>query len=53
MDEYGECAALGEVLESRGNIGKKQTLFEEYRAEYSRRTAFHSELTAFGFRKKR
>ena len=52
---YGECAAFiaayGEVLESRGKIGKKERLMQEYKAEYSRRRAFHEELRRFGMRK--
>ncbi len=49
---YGECAAfvaaLGEVEESRGEPGAKKRIMEEYRSAYSRRTAFHQELRAFG-----
>ena len=48
---YGECAAfvaaLGEVEESRGEPGAKKRIME-YRSAYSRRTAFHQELRAFG-----
>lgn len=51
---YGECAvyiaALGEVRESRGEIGGKQKVMAEYKAMYSRRSAFHNELRAFGMR---
>ena len=51
---YGECAAfiaaLGEVMESRGERGGKARLMEYYRSVYSRRSAFHSELRAFGMR---
>lgn len=51
---YGECAgyiaALGEVRESRGEIGGKQNVMLGYKALYSRRTAFHQELRAFGMR---
>ena len=51
---YKECAAyiaaLGEVRESRGERGAKQTVLMEYRAEYSRRTAFHQEMRDFGMR---
>lgn len=51
---YGECAgyiaALGEVRESRGEIGGKQNVMAEYKAMYSRRSAFHNALRAFGMR---
>lgn len=51
---YDECAgyiaALGEVRESRGETGGKQNVMLEYKALYSRRTAFHKELRAFGMR---
>lgn len=51
---YGECAsfiaALGEVKESRGKAGEKERLLESYKAAYSRRTAFHKELRAFGMK---
>lgn len=51
---YGECAgyiaALGEVRESRGENGDKQNAMAEYKALYSRRTAFHKELRAFGMK---
>ncbi len=51
---YDECAgyiaALGEVIESRGENGGKQRVMKEYKALYSRRTAFHKELRAFGMR---
>lgn len=51
---YGECAAfvaaLGEVRESRGEKNGKDYLLEVYRAQYSRRSAFHSELRAFGMK---
>ncbi|MCI9441122.1 MAG: hypothetical protein HFH15_07810 [Ruminococcus sp.] len=51
---YGECAgyiaALGEVRESRGEIGGKQSVMAEYKVMYSRRSAFHNELRAFGMR---
>ncbi len=54
---YGECAAfiaaLGEVKESCGEPGAKDRIMEEYRSRYSRRTAFHQELRAFGMRDKR
>lgn len=49
---YAECAsfiaALGEVRESQGEINGKAKLIEEYRSAYSRRTAFHQELRAYG-----
>ena len=52
---YGECAAFiaayGEVLESRGKAGAKERLMQHYKAEYSRRRAFHEELRRFGMRK--
>lgn len=57
---YGECAAyvaaLGEVKESRGEIGGKQRTMLEYKEMYSRRSAFHAELRTYGMedgRKKR
>lgn len=49
---YGECAsyiaALGEVLESRGQRGAKQKTLLEYKELYSRRRAFHEELRKYG-----
>ena len=52
---YGECAAfiaaLGEVLESRGESGEKQRIMQWYRMEYSRRRAFHEELRRYGMKK--
>jgi len=49
---YGECAAyiaaLGEAVESWGERGAKQKLLLEYKALYSRRSAFHEELRAYG-----
>ena len=52
---YGECAAFiaayGEVLESRGEKNAKAHVMESYKAEYSRRRAFHQELRAFGMKK--
>ena len=49
---YGECAAflaaLGEVQESRGVQNGKQKMLERYSMEYSRRSAFRSELKAYG-----
>lgn len=51
---YGECAgyiaALGEVEESRGMLNGKQAVMLEYKTLYSRRSAFHSELRAFGMK---
>ena len=51
---YGECAAfvaaLGEVRESLGG-GAKASLMEKYRADYSRRRAFHEELRLYGMKK--
>lgn len=51
---YGECAgyiaALGEVKESMGERNGKQKILLEYKALYSRRTAFHRELRGFGMK---
>ena len=51
---YGECAAFvaayGEVLESRGKPGEKERIMQRYKAEYSRRRAFHDELRRYGMR---
>lgn len=51
---YGECAsyiaALGEVVESRGQQGAKQRILLEYKELYSRRRAFHEELRKYGMR---
>lgn len=51
---YDECAeyiaALGEVKESRGEMNGKQRFMLEYKALYSRRSAFHRELRAFGMK---
>ncbi len=48
---YGECAsylaALGETLESLGNPNAKHTLFSLYSQKYSRRSAFHKELSKY------
>ncbi len=48
---YGECAAfiaaLGEVQESE-KPGYKGRLMQQYRANYSRRRAFHEELRRYG-----
>ncbi len=52
---YDECAAFvaayGEVLESRGQPGKKNQIMQQYKAEYSRRRAFHDELRKLGMKK--
>ena len=49
---YGECAsyiaALGEVVESRGQQGAKQRILLDYKELYSRRRAFHEELRKYG-----
>lgn len=49
---YGKCAsyiaALGEVMESRGEQGAKQRILLEYKEQYSRRRAFHEELRKYG-----
>lgn len=49
---YGECAAFiaafGEVQESLGIYGAKAAVMEKYRSEYSRRSAFISELKVYG-----
>lgn len=54
---YGECAgfiaALGEVRESRGELCGKQNVMMEYKAMYSRRSAFHGELAAYGMKDSR
>ncbi len=54
---FGECAAfvaaLGEVRESRGEKNGKDYLLEVYRAQYSRRPAFRTELRAFGLKGER
>lgn len=51
---YGECAAFvaafGEVKESRGERNGKDNIFEAYRTEYSRRSAFHDEMRAYGMK---
>lgn len=51
---YGECAsyiaALGEVMESKGENGVKQGIMAEYRDRYSRRSAFRAELKTYGLR---
>lgn len=50
---YGECAAyiaaLGEVLESGGEMGAKQRLMTSYKDQYSRRSAFREELRRYGW----
>lgn len=52
---YGECAsyiaAFGEVQESRGAAFAKLRIMEQYRSEYSRRSAFHQELRTYGMKK--
>ena len=52
---YGECAAFiaafGEVQESRGKTNAKASIMNQYRSEYSRRSAFHRELRAYGMKK--
>ncbi len=49
---YRECAAyiaaLGEVVESRGEYKAKQRILMEYKTLYSRRRAFHRELRSYG-----
>ena len=44
------AAALGEIKESRGEIGAKESVLQHYRAEFSRYSAFHAELRAYGMR---
>ncbi len=50
---YGECAAyiaaLGEVRESMGEIGAKQSLMTSYKDKYSRRSAFRQEMRNYGW----
>lgn len=50
---YGECAAyiaaLGEVLESMGEMNAKQRLMTSYKDKYSRRSAFREELRRYGW----
>lgn len=52
---YDECAAFvaafGEVKESRGKPGEKDKTLQQYKAEYSRRRAFHGSLRRFGLKK--
>lgn len=54
---YGECAsyiaALGEVQESLGSPFAKSHIMEQYKAQYSRRSAFHQELRAYGMKDKK
>ena len=49
---YGECAAflaaLGEVLESRGESGAKGRYFERYRSKYPRRRSFIEAMRRYG-----
>jgi hypothetical protein len=51
---YGECAAfiaaLGEAMESGGDRNAKQRLMTSYKMKYSRRSAFRTELKAYGWR---
>ena len=44
-------AAFGEVQESLGNPNAKAQIMNQYQSEYSRRTAFHRELKAYGMKK--
>ncbi len=50
---YGDCAAFiaafGEVGESRGKTGAKQSVFSTYKSLYSRRRLFVAELVNYGF----
>lgn len=50
---YGECAAFiaayGEVRESLGNSGEKSGIMQQYKMDFSRRSAFHRELEKFWF----
>lgn len=54
---YGECAsyiaAIGEIREYLGERGGKQMLMSRYAAEYSRRSAFRTELQNCGWVKSR
>ena len=54
---YGECAsyiaAIGEIREYLGERGGKQTYMSRYAAEYSRRSAFRTELQNYGWIKSR
>ena len=51
---YGECAemiaAIGEVMESRGQEGRKQQLLLEYKCRFPRHVAFIRELKSFGLK---
>lgn len=51
---YGECAAflaaLGEVLESRGESGAKSRYFERYRTKYPRRRSFIEAMRQYGMK---
>lgn len=40
---------IGEVKESHGIIGEKNTFMAEYRKRYPRRSAFIQELVKFGY----
>ena len=50
---YGECAAyiaaLGEVLESTGEMGAKQRLMTSYKDKYPRRSTFREEMRNYGW----
>lgn len=54
---YGECAsfisALGEVKESQGIVGDKNSFLLEYKAMFPRRSAFHIELREYGMMDKK
>lgn len=51
---YDECAsyiaAFGEVQESLGMRSAKTFIMEKYKSQYSRRSAFHKELRAYGMK---
>lgn len=51
---YNECAAyiaaLGEMIESRGEMGYKQVLLKEYKSKYPRHSAFIREMKSFGLK---
>ena len=53
-DYYGECAemiaAIGEVMESRGQEGRKRQLLLEYKCRFPRHVAFIRELKSFGLK---
>ena len=54
---YDECAAyiaaLGEVLEAGGADNAKELIMQNYRSKYSKRSAFHTELRAYGMKEHR